>query len=432
MYLDKSTFQRYHDELSQFSPSDFRIGAAETSSQRTIRVCSGGNTDARLKGFAKMFGTKETYIVREGFAAANSLIGYMQAQVVFLFFKSKKDYAKWLEDGVELDFLQYNQPTNEGTVFSVMCPQRLPLDEIAELLGVDSVFYNKELNDLPQGLGSCEKPPAYTDSMVMVPTGTTPYQVEPTIVPQDARGMYFSDAYITDTEGCDVEGAVFYKCQRFVEGAVNCEVGKVGSYSNIRRPLLVGQSLITQKLYEDIMGTNPSVFTGSSQLPVDYVNWLDLLHFCNRLSELQDFRPCYYNIGSGSEGSAEWDRTANGYRLLTEREWEYIARANRAFEYSGSDDPNEIAWYYKNSKKKTHPVGLKKENSFGTYDQSGNLWEWCWDKYDENHANRVLRGGSWNFSASYVRAALRNSNSPSYLVSINGGRLARSPDPLNP
>ena len=174
MYLDKSTFRRYHEELSRFDPSDFRIGTAEASSQRTIRVCSGGNTDARLKGFAKMFNTDEAYIVREGLTAANSLIGYMQAQVVFLFFEGRDDYAKWLEDGVELDFLQYNQPTNENIAFSVICSERLPLDEIAELLGVASVFDNKELSDLPQGLGSYEKPPAYIDSMVMVPTGTAP------------------------------------------------------------------------------------------------------------------------------------------------------------------------------------------------------------------------------------------------------------------
>jgi sulfatase modifying factor 1 len=197
-------------------------------------------------------------------------------------------------------------------------------------------------------------------------------------------------------------------------------------------PLLVGQTLITQKLYEDVMGENPSYFEGCTQLPVESVNWFDLLQFCNRLSELQGFRPCYYNIGSGPQGSAEWDRTANGYRLLTEREWEYIARANRTFEYSGSDVPNESAWYDKNSKKKTHPVGLKKGNSFGTYDQSGNLSELCWDRWAEDDADRVLRGGSWGYSASLIRAAYRNGNSPSVQSYYYGGRLARSPDPLNP
>ena len=197
-------------------------------------------------------------------------------------------------------------------------------------------------------------------------------------------------------------------------------------------PLLVGQTLITQKLYEDVMGTNPSRFKGSSQLPVDSVSWFDLLHFCNRLSEIEGFQPCYYNIVRGRQGSAEWNPTANGYRLLTEREWEYIAKANRTFTYSGSGDPNEVAWYDENSKRKTHPVGLKKGNSFGTYDQSGNLWEWCWDRWPENSASRVLRGGGWNGSASFMRAASRGNISPSNQFSAFGGRLARSPDPLNP
>jgi hypothetical protein len=161
-----------------------------------------------------MFGTDQAYIVREDYAAANSLIGYMQAQVVFLFFTDHADYAEWLKNGVELDFLQYNQPTNQSIVFSVICRERLPLDEIAELLGVDQVFDNAGLEDLPRGLGTYEQAPAYIDSMVMIPTGAAPYQAEKiTIVPRDARGMYFSNAYIADTEGCDVEGAVFYGCQ---------------------------------------------------------------------------------------------------------------------------------------------------------------------------------------------------------------------------
>jgi formylglycine-generating enzyme required for sulfatase activity len=265
----------------------------------------------------------------------------------------------------------------------------------------------------------------------MVPTGAAPYQTEPMIVPQDARGMYFS-GYITDTEGCDVEGAVFYGCQRRVEGALNYNVREIIDISNIKRPLLVGQSLITQALYESVMGMNPSRFKDTGDLPVEQVSWFDLLHFCNRLSELQGFRPCYFNIGSGRDGSAEWDRSANGYRLLTDKEWEYIARANRAFTYSGSDDPDAVGWYEENSNERTHAVGTKQENSFGTYDQSGNLFEWCWDLYRSRNALRVLRGGGWGYGASNIRAADRNGSSPSYQYYDVGGRLARSPDPLIP
>ena len=430
MYLDKSTFQRYHKELELFTPEAFHIGNVERSSRKTIRICCGGNTDARLKGFAEIFG-EESYHVTEDYAASNSLIGYMDAQLIILFFENRADYGKWLESGVELDFLQYNQPINQDKVFVVQCRDRLPLDQIAELLDVPQVFEDVDIQSVVALHGVYEKQNTYIDSMVMIPTGTAPYQTEPIAVPQDARGRYFS-GYITDTEGCDVEGAVFYNCQKYVNGALNYRVGKGDGCSNIKSPLLVGQSLITQALYESVMGYKPIYFKGTEDLPVSHVFWFDLLRFCNRLSELQGFRPCYYDIGSGHKGSAEWDRSANGYRLLTEKEWEYVARANRGFEYSGSDDPDAVAWYTLNSGKTTHIVGTKQENSFGTYDQSGNLFERCWDLYSSRNADRVLRGGGWYGSASYIRAAYRNGNGPSGQSYNIGGRLARSPDPLIP
>jgi sulfatase modifying factor 1 len=421
MYLDKSTFPRYHEELQDFSPEDFHIGPIETSRRTYVRICCGGNTDARLKGFAELFGTSDVYLVGDGFAASNSLIGYMEAQMIILFFEDAGDYRKWLNDGVELDFLQYN--ANSQKTFAVSCPDRLDLDELSELIGAE-VTTNLDWRKVK---GVKIKPNSYIDSMVMAPSGIAPYQSEPIIVPKDARGRFFN-GYIADTSGCDVEGAVFYGCQKYVDGALNLAVGDGDRYSHIRRPLLVGQSLITQGLYEYVMGSDPSRFVGSSEIPVETVSWFDLLHFCNKLSEIQGFRPCYYDIGSGYEGSAEWDRSANGYRLLTEKEWEYIARANRTFKYSGSDEPSEVAWYEENSGRKTHPVGTKKENSFGTYDQSGNLWEWCWDLYTPKYAYRVLRGGSWRNGAYLIRATFRNNRNPSGQGHSNGGRLARSPD----
>lgn len=425
MYLDKSTFVRYREELQEFSLEDFHIGPIETSRKVYVRICCGGNTDARLEGFAELFRTEDAYLVGDGFAASNSLIGYMEAQMVILFFEDAGDFRKWLNDGVELDFLQYND--NAQKTFAVSCPDRLDLDELSELIGAE---VTTDL-DWRKVKGAKLKPNSYIDSMVMIPTGIAPYQSEPIIVPKDARGRHFR-GYIVDTEGCDVEGAVFYGCQKYVDGALNYAVGEGDSLSNIRRPLLVGQSLITQGLYRYVMGSNLSRFRGSSELPVENVSWFDLLHFCNNLSEMQGFRPCYYDIVSGAEEPAEWDRSANGYRILTEKEWEYIARANRAFEYSGSDDLNEIAWYDKNSGDETHPVGTKKENSFGTYDQSGNLWEWCWDLYSHEHAFRVLRGGCWGNDASSIRAAYRSGGNPLSRYYYFGGRLARSPNPLIP
>ena len=423
MYLDKSMFARYREELQFFKPEDFHIGAIERSRKDYVRICCGGSTDARLKGFAELFDTGSAYLVGDEFAASNSLIGYMEAQMIILFFEDTEDYRKWLDDGVELDFLQYND--NSQKTFAVSCLDRIDLNQLSELLGTEVTM---DL-DWRRVKGTKVKPNDYIDSMVMVPTGTAPYgDVSTTEVPQDARGRHFS-GYIADTSGCDVEGAVFYGCQRYVDGALNCAVGEGGSYSNIRRPLLVGQSLITQGLYEYVMGDNPSEFQGTNDLPVDTVSWFEILHFCNKLSNMQGFRPCYYDIGSSVNGSAEWDRSANGYRLLTEKEWEYIARANRNFEYSGSNDPEEVAWYDENSGDLSQSVGMKKENSFGTYDQSGNLYEWCWDLYKPDSAHRVLRAGSWDTDASYLRAAYRRHFYPALDDYDFGGRLARSPDP---
>ena len=421
MYLDKSMFRRYREELGLFKPEDFHIGPIETSRKAYVRICCGGNTDVRLRGFADLFETEKSYIIGGGFAASNSLIGYVEAQMIILFFEDAEDYRKWVGDGVELDFLQYNE--NSEKTFAVSCPDRIDLDALSDLVGVE---VTTDL-DWRTVQGAYVKPTGYVDSMVTVSTGTAPYgDVSIVEVPQDARGMAFN-GYIGDTEGCDVEGAVFYGCQRYVDGALNYAVGESVGYSNIRRPFLISQSQITQGLYESVMGESPSSFKGSAQLPVERVSWFDLLKFCNRLSEVQGFRPCYTIDGE----DVDWDRSANGYRLPTEHEWEYIARANRGFEYSGSDDVAAVAWYFRTSDSETHPVGQKGVNSFGTYDQSGNLYEWCWDLVTYENW-RVLRGGSWNNGASGVRAAARRNSSPSYQGRSYGARLARSPDLLIP
>ena len=138
-----------------------------------------------------------------------------------------------------------------------------------------------------------------------------------------------------------------------------------------------------------------------------------------------------------------YELTGRKYVLPTEAQWEYAARGgakSKGYKYSGSDDIDEVAWYYDNSEYSTHPVGLKKANELGLYDMSGNVQEWCKDWYDsysgeaqtdpvgsETGSNRVLRGRGWNSGARYCRVSCRGNDTPSSHVSYEGFRLVLLP-----
>ena len=170
------------------------------------------------------------------------------------------------------------------------------------------------------------------------------------------------------------------------------------------------------------MGNNPSYFKGDN-LPVEQVSWDDCQKFLKKLSQ----------------------KTGKRYRLPTEAEWEFAARGgtfSKGFQYAGSNDLNEVGWYSDNSYSETHPVDLKNSNELGLYDMSGNVWEWCADRYGDYWAggktvsnpsgptygsDRVLRGGSWNYDARFCRVAHRNYITPEVRNNGIGFRLASSP-----
>jgi formylglycine-generating enzyme required for sulfatase activity len=153
----------------------------------------------------------------------------------------------------------------------------------------------------------------------------------------------------------------------------------------------ISQTQVTQELYKAVMGKNKLFRRASSEHPVNNVNWFDAVRFCNALSKKCGLG-VVYTIGKGKTPKVTCDFNAHGFRLPTEAEWECAAKAGRDFKYSGSDVPNEVAWYEGNSDEKAHPVAQKKANAWGLYDMSGNVYEWCWDWVD-GHANRVGLSG---------------------------------------
>ena len=211
----------------------------------------------------------------------------------------------------------------------------------------------------------------------------------------------------------------------------------------LTRGFWMGQTQVTQALWEKVMGRNPSSFKGA-QRPVENVSWFDCVRFCNRLSELEGLARAY-EIGSGDTPDVTLNVRANGYRLPTEAEWEYAAKAGTELKYSGSDSLDAVAWHGGNSGCETHPVGQKQANGWGLYDMTGNVWEWCSDEWSDDYsahkqgvsdplngrpgaALRVNRGGSWDGGAVSCRVAYRYRYTPDYRSRILGLRLSRSID----
>ena len=275
-------------------------------------------------------------------------------------------------------------------------------------------------------------------------------------------------AYIDWGELCDIQqNKVLQKsrqCTRvpagtFMMGAMPDDAAaeeweKPRHQVTLTKDMWVGAYVCTQALYLWAMGRNPSNFKGSLR-PVEMVSWCDAVLFCNTLSEKEGLEPCYawpepFENDNDWAEKVRWNRSANGYRLLTEAEWEYCAKAGTDFLYAGSNVPEEVGWCGEDYKNATHPCGEKNPNGFGLYDMSGNVWEWVWDSADSDFnwnivgesiytaqsrvdpeisvpsAVHVNRGGCRSHYAQYMRNSYRNSSFSALGNYFQGFRFARN------
>jgi len=229
-------------------------------------------------------------------------------------------------------------------------------------------------------------------------------------------------------------------------------------------PFYLAEHEVTQGEWFDLIGNNPSSFSGCASCPVEWVNWWEALEYVNRLSDAEGLATCYTlttctnNPGEDMECEGVTVNATDGnpylcegYRLPTEAEWEYAYRAGgtTAF-YNGGitetgcgldNNLDAIGWYCGNDSSTTEVVGQKDANAWGLYDMSGNVYEWVWDWYSSDYYSsspalnpegpaagsyRVLRGGSWDILAQRCRAANRDDGDPGNRVSFLGFRPARS------
>ena len=266
-----------------------------------------------------------------------------------------------------------------------------------------------------------------------VPQPQTPKLVEPQS-PETIRSLEDPKVSINPTPAqitlAGIE-MVFVKGGEFLMGDDNSGyVLEKPAHKVFVSDFYIGKYTVTQKQWTELIGSNPSNFKGDDNCPVEKVSWDDAQKFLQKLNQ----------------------KTGKTFRLPTDAEWEYAAGGGASpsrTKWAGTSNKSELgdyAWFDNNSGGKTHPVGTKKPNSLGIYDMSGNVWEWCNDRYgnkyyDECKANGtvenplgpesgsdcVIRGGSWSRSAQSCRSSYRISSTPGYRNSDLGFRLALVP-----
>jgi len=202
----------------------------------------------------------------------------------------------------------------------------------------------------------------------------------------------------------------------------------VNKFNDIDYNFYIGKYPVTQHEYIEIMGKNPSYYTGKNR-PVDQLTFYDAIMYCNKRSKKENLEIAYqiekivYDSNNESIKSMDFEfiRYSDGYRLPMEDEWEFAAKGgekSQGYKYSGSNDLDEVAWYFGNCNS-TQEVGMKKENELGLYDMNGNVSEWCWDWYG-NSSSKVVQGYSYWHLKNYFKNK-RGTDSPPFCKGHNVG-----------
>jgi len=230
---------------------------------------------------------------------------------------------------------------------------------------------------------------------------------------QIAKNIQNSDPF--ENQMINIQGGSFQMGCNEKQNQGNCESDELPVHTVQVNNFSISKYEVTQKQWMQIMKYNPSRFRGCEDCPVEAVSWSEIQDFLNNLNKI----------------------TGKNYRLPTEAEWEYAARAGQDYTYAGSDNIEQVAWYAGNSSNRPHSVGQKLPNSFGLYDMTGNVYEWCsdWYRADYSPSNlintldtgtyRVLRGGGWSDPPQYNRLSNRYYNIPYGRRNDAGFRVAR-------
>ncbi len=273
-----------------------------------------------------------------------------------------------------------------------------------------------------------------------------------------------ADAGVDAPDDPTPDGFIHVVAGSFTIGSPATELGRSADERQhrvtISRDFYLEAHEATQDVWATTMGANPSGYRAcGGTCPVETVSWFLAVAYANARSDAEGLEPCYLEPQFQSPYTAEdaeamrdplWPDgiDCKGYRLPTEAEWEYAARAGSAAAFHGGEitdvecsDPvlDDIGWYCGNSGNLTHPVGEKSPNAWGFYDVHGNVWEWTWDGFadypDEDATDptgpeganlRVQRGGAWSFSAGFCRAGTRTGVFAGQKGTDVGLRLART------